>query len=49
MGLLSSKNRGAKYLLSVIHVFTKYAWVKPLTDTGPPWVIEKNKSKRKSD
>ena len=27
---LSSKNEGVKYLLRVIDVFTKYAWVKPL-------------------
>ena len=28
--LLSSKNKNVKYLLCVINVFTKYAWVKPL-------------------
>ena len=27
---LSSKNENVKYLLYVIDVFTKYAWVKPL-------------------
>ena len=32
MGSLSSKNRNVKYLLCVIDVFTKYAWVKPLKD-----------------
>ena len=32
MGSLSSKNKNAKYLLCVIDVFTKYAWVKPLKD-----------------
>ena len=32
MGSLSSKNWGAKYLLCVIDVFTKYAWVKRLKD-----------------
>ena len=32
MGSLSSKNRGIKYLLCVIEVFAKYAWVKPLKD-----------------
>ena len=32
MGLLSSKNKNVKYLLRVIDVFTKYAWVKPLKD-----------------
>ena len=30
MGPLSSKNKNVKYLLCVIDVFTKYAWVKPL-------------------
>ena len=30
MESLSSKNKNAKYLLFVIDVFTKYAWVKPL-------------------
>ena len=29
MGPLSSKNQNVKYLLCVIDVFTKYAWVKP--------------------
>ena len=32
MESLSSKNKNAKYLLCVIDVFTKYAWVKPLKD-----------------
>ena len=32
MGSWSSKNWGVKYLLYVIDVFTKYAWVKPLKD-----------------
>ena len=32
MGSLSSKNWGIKYLLCVIEVFAKYAWVKPLKD-----------------
>ena len=32
MGSLSSKNKNIKYLLCVIDVFTKYAWVKPLKD-----------------
>ena len=30
MGSLSSKNKNVKYVLCVIDVFTKYAWVKPL-------------------
>ena len=29
---LSSKNPGVKYLLCVIEIFIKYAWVKPLKD-----------------
>ena len=29
---LSSKNKNVKYLLCIIDVFTKYAWVKPLKD-----------------
>ena len=29
MGSGSSKNKNIKYLLCVIDVFTKYAWVKP--------------------
>ena len=32
MGSLSSKNKNVQYLLCVIDVFTKYAWVKPLKD-----------------
>ena len=32
MGTLSSKNKNVNYLLCVIGVFTKYAWVKPLKD-----------------
>ena len=30
MGILSSKNRGVKYLLCLISVFIKYSWVKTL-------------------
>ena len=32
MGSLSSKNRGVKYFLCMVHVFAKYAWVKHLKD-----------------
>ena len=32
LGSLSSKNKIVKYVLSVIYVFAKYAWVKPLED-----------------
>ena len=39
MGLLSSKNRGVKYLLCVIDVFTKYSWAKSLKDTKAKTVL----------
>ena len=32
IGSLSSKNEDIRYLLCVIDVFTKYAWVKPVKD-----------------
>ena len=32
MRSLSSKNKNVKYLLCMIDVFTKYAWLKPLKD-----------------
>ena len=32
MGLLSSKNKSVKYLLCVIGVFIRYAWVRPFKD-----------------
>ena len=32
MESLPSKNKNVKYLLCVIDVFTKHAWVKPLID-----------------
>ena len=32
MRSFSSKNKNVKYLLCVIDVYTKYAWVKPLKD-----------------
>ena len=32
MESFSSKNKNVKYLLCVIDVFTKYAWVKPLEE-----------------
>ena len=40
MELLSSKNKNAKYLLCVIDVFTKYAWVKPLKDQKGKTVLK---------
>ena len=40
MGSLTSKKRcGVKYLLCVIGVFTKYAWVKPLKDKKSKIVV----------
>ena len=36
---LSSKNKNVKYLLCVIDVFTKYAWVKPLKDNKGETVL----------
>ena len=36
---LSSKNKNVKYLLCVIDVFTKYAWVKPLKDKKGKTVV----------
>ena len=52
MGSLSSKNENVRYLLCVIDIFTKYAWVKPLKDKKVKTVlnafIEKiNESNRK--
>ena len=32
MKSFSSKNKNVEYLLCVIDIFTKYAWVKPLKD-----------------
>ena len=32
LGSLSSKNKSVKYLLCVVDVFTKYAWLKLLKD-----------------
>ena len=39
MGSLSSFNRAIKYLLGVIDVFMKYAWVEPLMDKKAKTVI----------
>ena len=39
MGSLCSKNRGVKYFMCVINVFTKYAWVKPLKDEKAKTVL----------
>ena len=52
MGSLFSKNRDVKYLLCVIDVYTKHAWIKPLTDKKVKTVLQGfielvSKSKRK--
>ena len=39
MGSLSSTNKNFKYLLCVIDVFTRYAWVKPLKDKKSKTVL----------
>ena len=54
MGLLSSKNKNIKYLLCVIDVFTKYAWVKPFKDKKGKSVVNAfikivNESNRKTN
>ena len=36
---LPSKNKNVKYLLCVIDIFTKYAWVKPLKDKKSKTVL----------
>ena len=52
MELFFSKNKNVKYFLCVIHVLTKYAWVKPLNDRKGKTVLNTfieivNKSNRK--
>ena len=49
---LPSFNRYVKYLLWIIDVFTKYAWVKPMKDKKPKTVLHRfikivNESNRK--
>ena len=39
MGSLSSKNKNARYLLCVIDVFAKYAWVKRSKDKNGKTVL----------
>ena len=43
MGLFSFKKKNVKYLLCVIDVFTKYAWVKPSKDKKVKTVLEGKK------
>ena len=52
MGSLSSKNQGVKYLLCVVDIFIKYAWVKTLKDKKAKTAVNGfieivNESKRK--
>ena len=54
MESLPSKDENVKYLLYVIDVFTKYAWVKPLKDKKGKTVLNAfieivNESNRKPD
>ena len=37
--LLRSKNKNIKYLLGVVNIFSKYAWVKPLKDKKAKTVL----------
>ena len=39
MKSLSTNNKNVKYLLCVINVFTKYAWVEPLKDKKSKTVV----------
>ena len=39
MGSLSSKHQNVRYLLCVIDVFTKYAWIKSLKDKKDKTVL----------
>jgi hypothetical protein len=39
MSALSKKNNGYKYMLNVIDVFSRYAWIKPLKDKSAKTVL----------
>ena len=39
MSAFSKKNRGYKYMLNVIDVFSRYAWIKPLKDKSAKTVL----------
>ena len=39
MGSLSSRHKNDKYLLCIVDVFTKYAWIKPLKDKRAKTVL----------
>ena len=45
MGSLPSKDRGVKYLLCVIDVFTKYAWVKKIAFHRFTEIVNESKHK----
>ena len=50
MHLLSKYNKGIKYLLCAIDLFSKYAWVVPIKDKKGPSIVNAFKeiiSKRK--
>ena len=52
MQLISKYNKGIKYLLCVIDIFSKYAWVAPLKDKKGTTIVNAiqsilNNSKRK--
>ena len=40
MQLISKCNQGLRFLLCVIHIFNKNAWVVPLKDKGVSIVME---------
>ena len=49
MAFISKFNKGIKYLLCVIDVFSKYAWVVPLKDKKGESIVEGFKKKKKSN
>ena len=54
MKLISKYNKGIRYLLCVIDIFSKYAWVTPLKDKKGTTIVNAfqsilNNSKRKSN
>ena len=40
MQKLASKNRGIKYLLTIVDALSKYAWVEPLKDKSGPMMLK---------
>ena len=47
MAFISKFNKGIKYLLCVIDVFSKYAWVVPLKDKKGESIVEGIKNRIK--